>query len=41
MIEVADHKALFCPPERLIKERPDLDVAVTHAELKSLIQNIL
>ena len=41
MIEVAEHKALFCPPERLIKERPDLDVALTHEALKSLIQNIL
>ena len=41
MIEVAEHKALFCPPERLIKERPDLDVALTHAELKSIIQKIL
>ena len=41
MIEVADHKALFCPPERLINERPELDVALTHIELKSLIQNIL
>jgi phosphoserine/homoserine phosphotransferase len=41
MIEVAEHKALFCPPERLIKERADLDVALTHADLKSLIQQIL
>ena len=41
MIEVAEHKALFCPPERLIKERPDLDVALTHADLKSFIQQIL
>ena len=24
MIESAEHKALFCPPERLISERPDL-----------------
>ncbi|MFL2848254.1 MAG: bifunctional phosphoserine phosphatase/homoserine phosphotransferase ThrH [Coraliomargaritaceae bacterium] len=41
MIEVAEHKALFCPPERLIKERPDLDLALTHADLKSFIQQIL
>jgi phosphoserine/homoserine phosphotransferase len=41
MIEVAEHKALFCPPERLIKERPDLDVALTHADLRSFIQQIL
>tara|TARA_B100001093_G_scaffold374816_1_gene359783 strand:- start:215 stop:844 length:630 start_codon:yes stop_codon:yes gene_type:complete len=41
MIEVAEHKALFCPPGQLIKERPDLEVALTHEALKSLIQNIL
>ena len=41
MIEVAEHKALFCPPKQLIKERPDLEVALTHEALKSLIQNIL
>lgn len=41
MIESADHKALFCPPERLISERPDLSVARTHDELKALISKIL
>ena len=41
MIESAEHKALFCPPERLISERPDLSVARTHEELKVLISKIL
>ena len=41
MIDVAEYKALFCPPKQLIKERPDLEVALTHEALKSLIQNIL
>jgi phosphoserine/homoserine phosphotransferase len=38
MIETADHKALYCPPERLIKERPDLKVARTHKELRACIE---
>lgn len=38
MINVADHGMLFCPPERLIKERPELPVAFKHAELKAAIQ---
>lgn len=41
MIDAADNKALFCPPQRLIDERPDLSVAHSHAELKALIANIL
>ena len=41
MIECADHKALFCPPERLIKERPDLSVASNHLELRAFIEKIL
>ena len=41
MIEVADHKALFCPPERLIKERPDLAVATTHEQLRAIIEKAL
>lgn len=41
MIEVANHKALFCPPERLIEERPDLPVATTHPELRALIEACL
>ncbi|MGB0184060.1 MAG: bifunctional phosphoserine phosphatase/homoserine phosphotransferase ThrH [Opitutales bacterium] len=41
MIETADHKALFCPPERLIQERPDLTVAHDHNELRACIENAL
>ncbi len=41
MIEIADHKALFCPPERLVSERPDLAVAKNHQELRRLIEEIL
>jgi len=41
MIDVADNKSLFCPPERLIQERPDLSVAQTHPELKAIISKIL
>jgi phosphoserine/homoserine phosphotransferase len=41
MIECADHKALFCPPERLIQERPDLSVASNHLELRAFIEKIL
>lgn len=41
MIECADHKALFCPPERLIKERPDLSVASNYLELRAFIEKIL
>lgn len=41
MIDAADNKALFCPPQRLIDERSDLSVAHSHAELKALISNIL
>ena len=41
MIECADHKALFCPPDRLIEERPDLFVAKNHLELRAFIEKIL
>ena len=41
MIDAADNKALFCPPQRLIDERSDLSVAHSHADLKALISNIL
>ncbi len=37
MIDSADHGILFCPPERLVQERPDLPVARSHDELKSII----
>lgn len=39
MIETADHKALFCPPERLISERPELQVAQSHSELRACIES--
>ena len=41
MIDVADHKSLFCPPERLELERPDLAVASTHDELRAIIEACL
>jgi phosphoserine / homoserine phosphotransferase len=41
MINSADHGILFCPPERLVQERPDLPVARSHDELKSIISEKL
>ena len=41
MIDVADKRALYCPPERLTIERPELPVARTHAELRQIIEGIL
>ena len=38
MIDSADKGILFCPPERLIKERPELPIAKNHAELKTMIE---
>ena len=38
MIDSADKGILFCPPERLIKERPELPVAKNHAELRAMIE---
>ena len=35
MIDEADNRSLFRPPERLIGERPELPVARDHAELPS------
>ncbi len=37
MIDSADKGILFCPPERLIGERPDLPVASSHDELRAII----
>lgn len=37
MIDAADEGLLFCPPERLTKERPELPVATNHAELQAII----
>jgi phosphoserine/homoserine phosphotransferase len=41
MIEVADHRCLFRPPQRLIDERPDLAVANDHSQLQANIEKIL
>ena len=41
MIDVADHKSLFCPPERHTLERPELPVASTHDELRAIIEACL
>jgi len=37
MIDCADEGLLFCPPERLTEERPELQVARNHAELQAII----
>ncbi len=37
MIDSADEGMLFCPPERLVEERPDLPVALDHATLRNLL----
>ena len=41
MIDVADERALYCPPEHLTAERPELPVARDHNELRKIIENIL
>ncbi len=41
MIDEADHRSLFCPPERLTSERPELPVANNHAELRAIIETHL
>ncbi|MEC8332587.1 MAG: bifunctional phosphoserine phosphatase/homoserine phosphotransferase ThrH [Verrucomicrobiota bacterium] len=41
MIDVADERALYCPPERLTIERPELPVARDHRELRKIIEDIL
>ncbi len=37
MIDAADKGLLFCPPERLTIERPELPVARNHRELQAII----
>lgn len=37
MIDAADEGLLFCPPERLMTERPELAVARNHSELQAII----
>lgn len=41
MIDAANNCALYCPPERLTTERPDLPVARSHAELRKIIEELL
>ena len=41
MIDSADQGILFCPPERLVQERPDLPIANSHAELQATIADKL
>ncbi|PDH31108.1 MAG: bifunctional phosphoserine phosphatase/homoserine phosphotransferase ThrH [Puniceicoccaceae bacterium MED-G30] len=41
MIDEADNCSLFCPPERLVVERPELPVARNHAELRAIIEGHL
>ena len=41
MIDVADERALYCPPKRLTIERPELSVAQDHRELRKIIEDIL
>ena len=41
MIDTAENKCLFCPPQGLIGERPDLEVASDHAQLRAKIEKIL
>lgn len=38
MIDSAAKGILFRPPERLVKERPELPVAESHAELRTMIE---
>ena len=38
MIDEADNRSLFRPPERLVAERPELPVARDHAELRAIIE---
>ncbi len=37
MIDCADEGLLFCPPDRLTKERPELPVARNHPQLQAII----
>lgn len=41
MIDSAENKCLFRPPQRLIDERPDLAVAKDHSELQAIIEKVL
>ena len=41
MIDSADKGVLFCPPESLTKERPELPVAGSHAELRTIIEETI
>ena len=41
MIREADSGALFCPPEKIVKDNPDLPVAMTHSELFEIIKSLV
>ncbi|MCP5514788.1 MAG: bifunctional phosphoserine phosphatase/homoserine phosphotransferase ThrH [Spirochaetales bacterium] len=41
MIREADSGALFCPPEKIVKDNPDLPVAMTHKELLEIIKSLV
>ncbi len=41
MIDTADKGLLFCPPDRLTTERPELKVARNHTELRTIIETNL
>lgn len=38
MLRAADHGFLYCPPERLAAEHPDLPIAHDHRELRTLLE---
>lgn len=41
MIRKADAGVLFCPPENIVKENPDLPVAVDYSQLMAEIEKVL
>ena len=41
MIRKADAGVLFCPPENIVKENPDLPVAVDYGQLMAEIEKVL
>jgi phosphoserine/homoserine phosphotransferase len=41
MLKSADHGILFCPPDNVIKEYPELPVTRTYDQLKDVLQGIL
>jgi len=41
MIQAADHGILFCPPENVIEEFPELPVTTTYEALRAIIERIM